>query len=90
MPSSFHGSVAGSLMAVTLIMPLPTLIESPTTLTSRGKAAVHGIEPQQMRIGFDRREIVDGDDLDVPAVCFGDGAEHVAADAPEPVDGDTN
>src|SRR3954468_20053802 len=37
MPSSFHGSVAGSLMAVTLIMPLPTLMESPTTLTSRGK-----------------------------------------------------
>jgi hypothetical protein len=43
-----------------------------------------------MRIGFDRREIVDGDDLDVPAVCFGDGAEYVAADPPEPVDGDTN
>ena len=55
-----------------------------------GKAAVHGIEPQQMRIGLDRREIVDGDDLDIAAVCFGDGAQHVAADAPEPVDGDTN
>ena len=68
MPSSFHGSVAGSLMAVTLIMPLPTLIESPDDLDLAGKATVHGIEPQQMRIGFDRREIVDGDDLDVAAV----------------------
>ena len=51
-------------MAVTLIMPLPTLIESPETLP-RGKAAMHGIEPQQMRIGFDRREVVDGDDFEM-------------------------
>jgi hypothetical protein len=51
---------------------------------------MHGIEPQQMRIGFDRSEIVDGDDLDVAAVCFGDCAQHVAADATESVDGDTN
>jgi hypothetical protein len=43
-----------------------------------------------MRIGFDRREIVDGDDLDVCAVSFGDGAQHVTTDPPEPVDGDTN
>jgi hypothetical protein len=43
-----------------------------------------------MRIGFDRREIVDGNDLDVVAVRFGDGAQHVATDATEPVDGDTN
>ena len=51
---------------------------------------MHGIEAQQMRIGLDRREIVDGDDLDVPAVCFDDGAQHVAADAAESVDGDAN
>ena len=77
-------------MAVTLIVPLPTLIESPSTLTSPGKAAVHGIEAQQMRIGLDRGEIVDGHDLDVLAVRFGDGAQHVAADTAKPVDGDTN
>src|SRR3974377_2527323 len=36
-PSSFHGSVAGSLMAVTLIALLPTLMVSPLTVTSPGK-----------------------------------------------------
>src|SRR5215472_12342312 len=36
-PRSFHGSVAGSLMAVTLIRPLPMLIASPLTVTSPGK-----------------------------------------------------
>src|SRR6266516_1343665 len=37
MPRSFHGSFAGSLMAVTLIRPLPMLIASPLTITSPGK-----------------------------------------------------
>jgi hypothetical protein len=34
-------------------------------LTSRESGHAR-IEPQQMRTGFDRSEIVDGDDLDVP------------------------
>ncbi len=55
-----------------------------------GKAAVHGIEAQQMGVGLDRGEIVDGDDLDVVTPRFGNGAKHVAADAAEPVDTDTN
>src|SRR5262249_2616782 len=55
-----------------------------------GKAAVHGIEAQEMRIGLDRGEIVDADDLDIGAPRFGDGTQHVAADAAEPVDADTN
>ena len=55
-----------------------------------GEAAVHRIEAQQMRIGLDRPEIVDADDLDVLAAGFGDRAQHVAADAAESVDGDTN
>ena len=54
------------------------------------KAAVHGIEAQEMRIGLDRGEIVDADDLDIGAPRFGDGTQHVAADAAEPVDADTN
>src|SRR5439155_16161078 len=35
-PSSFHGSVEGSRTAVTLILPLPRLIESPSTVTVPG------------------------------------------------------
>src|SRR5665213_2520431 len=37
MPSSFHGRVLGSRTAVTLILPLPRLIESPSTVTVPGK-----------------------------------------------------
>src|SRR5580693_6154577 len=36
-PSSFHGSLAGSRSAETLILPWPTLIESPSTVTVPGK-----------------------------------------------------
>src|SRR5688572_26382262 len=36
-PSSFHGSFDGSRSAETLILPLPTLIESPSTVTMPGK-----------------------------------------------------
>ena len=49
---------------------------------------MHRIESQQMRIGFDRPEVVDGDHLDVAAAGFGDGPQHVAADAAKPVDCD--
>ena len=55
-----------------------------------GKAAVHGIEPQEMRIGLNRSEVVDGDHLDIVALRLGDRAQNVAADAAEPVDGDTD
>jgi hypothetical protein len=34
MPSSFHGSFAGSRSAVHLMAPLPTLMLSPLTVTS--------------------------------------------------------
>ena len=51
---------------------------------------MHRIEAQEMRVGLDRRQVVDGDDLDIIALRFHDGAQHVAADAAEPVDGDPN
>jgi hypothetical protein len=38
-----------------------------------------------MRIGFDRRQIVDGDDFDVAAFRLNDGAQNIAADSAEPV-----
>jgi hypothetical protein len=52
------------------------------------EAAVHRIEAEQVGIGLDRAEIVEADDLDVGAAGLGDGAQDVAADAAEPVDGD--
>jgi len=59
-------------------------------LDVRGEAAVDAVEAQQMRIGLDRAEIVDLHDLDVLAARFHDGAQDVAPDAAEPVDGDAN
>src|SRR5438105_317720 len=53
-----------------------------------GKAAMHGIEAQQVRIGLHRGEVVDRDDFDVLAFRFRDGAQHVAADATKSVDPD--
>ena len=43
-----------------------------------------------MGVGLDRGEIVDADDLDVVTSRFGNGAQHIATDAAEPVDTDTN
>src|SRR4029077_16408319 len=54
------------------------------------EAALHGVETQQVRIGLDRREVVDGDDLDIPASGFDDRAQREAADATKAIDGDTN
>jgi len=55
-----------------------------------GKAAVHRVVAQQMRVGFRRGEIVDGDHGDVAASSLHDGAQHIAADPTEPVDGYPN
>jgi hypothetical protein len=51
-------------------------------------AAVDGIEPEQVSVRLHRAEIVDRDDLNVGPARLVDGAQHVAADATEPVDGD--
>jgi hypothetical protein len=55
-----------------------------------GEAAVHRVETQQMRVGLDRPQVVDADDLDIGAPGLGDGAQDVAADAAEPVDGNAD
>ena len=49
--------------------------------------AVHRVKAEKMRVGLDRAEIVDRDDLDILAAGLVDGAQDVAADASEPVDG---
>ena len=51
---------------------------------------MHAVEAQQMGIGLDRAEIVDGDDVDVLAAGFVDGAHDVAADAAKSVDGNSD
>ncbi len=89
-PRSFQGSWAGSLIAVTLNFSLPMVIESPSTVDFMREAAVHAVEAQQMRVGLDRAEIVDGDDVDVLAAGFVDGAHDVAADAAKSVDGNSD
>ena len=50
------------------------------------EAPVHAVEAQQMRVGFDRPEVVDRDDLDVLAARFDDRAQHEAPDASKAVD----
>ena len=52
------------------------------------KPAVHAVEAKQVGVGFDRAEVVDADDLDIVAAGFEYGAQDVAADPSEPVDGD--
>ncbi len=51
---------------------------------------MHGIVAQQMGVGLDRGEIVDGDDFDIVAPGFDGGAQNVAADAAKSVDGYAN
>ena len=85
-PSSFHGSLDGIALGGDLDGAVADVDRVALDLDLAGKAAVHAVEAQQMGVGLDRTEIVDGDDLDVLAAGFGDGAQHVAADAAESVD----
>ena len=48
---------------------------------------MHRIEPQQMRVGFHRPQIVDRDHLNIGATGFDDRAQDIAADPSESVDG---
>ena len=54
------------------------------------EAAMDAVEAQQMGVGLNRPEVVDGDHFDVRAARLIDGAQNIAPDAPEPVDRDTN
>ena len=51
-----------------------------------GKAAVHAVVAQEVRVGLDRAEIVDADHLDLGVLVLVSGAQHQAADAAETVD----
>src|SRR5690606_17252026 len=54
------------------------------------KAAVYGIEAQQMSIGFNWSEIVNRYNLNVLTPALSDGAQDVAPDAAKTVDGDSD
>ena len=53
-----------------------------------GKASMYRIKAQEMRVGFYRAQIVDGDHFNIGAPRFQDGAQHIAPDTAETVDGD--
>ena len=90
MPSSFHGSCVGSLMRRDLDRAVAAIDRVALDRDLAGEAAVHGIVAQQVRVGLDRGEIVDGDDFDILALGFDDGAQDIAADAAKSVDGNAN
>ena len=68
MPSDFQGSFLGSRSASTLMGPLPTSIELALDLHLAGKAAVHAVVAQQVRVVLGRNQVVDGDDLQIRAL----------------------
>src|SRR5580693_3814421 len=72
-PSAFQGSFAGSRSAETLILPLPRLIESPSTVTVPGKRPCTLSKRNRCAL---------------VSTGLGDGAQHIAADAAKPVDSD--
>ena len=51
---------------------------------------MHAVETQQMGVGFHRAQIVDGDDLDIGAPGFDDGAHDIAPDAAKAIDCDAD
>lgn len=50
------------------------------------EATVDGIVLEQVRVGFDRRKVIDRDDLNIRAARFLDRAQNTAANAAKPVD----
>src|SRR5262249_35656754 len=55
-----------------------------------GEATMDRVKAEQVCVGLDRSEIVDGDDLDIVALGLDNGAQDITADTAEPVDGTTN
>src|SRR5690606_2111917 len=81
----------GQLRRVALGEHLETLVADADRVAADldllGETAMHAVIAHQVGVGLDRAEVVDGDDVDVLAAGFIDGADDVAADAAETVDG---
>ena len=79
------GQVGGVADAVTGSGRVPTSKLS-SSMHGAGKAAVHTVVFQKVRIGLDGAEIVDRDDARSVRRALDDAAQDVAPDAAEPVD----
>ena len=66
-------------MAVTLIGPRADIDGVALDLDLVREATMHAVEAQQVRVGLDGAEIVDGHDLDVGPTGFDDGPEGCCA-----------
>ena len=54
---------------------------SPDDLNLAGERAVYAVVLEQVRVVLGRHEVVDGDELEVGALCFGGRTQHVSTDA---------
>ena len=55
-----------------------------------GEAAVHAVIAQQVCVRFNRSEVVDGNDFNIFAAGFSNGAQDIAADAAKSVNANTD
>lgn len=88
-PSSAHGSCAGSRSAVTVIHAAVDDEGVPFDGDRAPEPSCRAVEGEQPGERGGLRQVVDGDDLEV-AVALQQGAQHIAADAAESVDGDAS
>jgi hypothetical protein len=80
--------LVGSRSAVTLIGPVPTIDRVAVDRHLAGEAAVHAVVAEQVGVGLDRpRSLMATTSMSLRPDSI-DGAQHQAADAAEPVDGD--
>jgi hypothetical protein len=85
-PSAPQGISLGSRMAKFLTSQPPKTMTSSLTVTSKGCAAVVGVVAQQVRVGRDVEEVVDGHHFHGLGLVFSHGLEELASDASESVD----
>src|SRR4029078_13472112 len=96
---AFHRNVDAEILPGQLRrIALGRDLDRPVSATDRvsfdghlaGEAAVHAVVAQQVRVGFNRTEVVDANDFNVLATGFGNGAKDIAPDAPKPVNANTD
>ena len=86
-PSAFQGSSAGSFSAMTAISLPSMMMAFSVAFTVAWPGAVHRVVLEEVRERRGLVEIVDGDELQV-FLALERRAQHAAADAAKPVDGD--
>ncbi len=84
--SSFHGSFAGIAFGDHLHLAAADIHPIAAGADGIFEATVDAVVFQKMRVGGDRAQIVDGNDLQIVAILFMQSAQHEASDAAETVD----